>query len=486
MILYVNNHIYHYELENLCRVFFPFSDLTVTEEKPDLSDDLICVTESRNADIEITVSVKLGDISKTEKNTLPQDTDTHTLELTAARMLFTILVNMLEYAPKWGVLTGVRPSKLMRMQIDAVGDEKAKEYFRDRLWVSDNKTELAYSVAKREDRIVKLSKPDSFSLYVSIPFCPTRCSYCSFVSHSIEQAKKLIPAYVENLCEELKITAEKANENNLKLSTVYFGGGTPTSLTAQELYKITVAVNEYFDIENCLEYTVEAGRPDTVTDEKFSVLKNAGVGRVSINPQTFNDAVLNVIGRRHTSEQTIEAYHLAEKYGFDINMDFIAGLPTDTVDSFINSIDTAVSLNPANITVHTLALKRASNLVSKYGIDKETGDTMAMLDYADGKLAQNGYNPYYMYRQSRSIGNLENVGFALDNKECLYNVYMMEEIHTVLAVGGGAVTKLVNPYEYKIDRVFNFKYPYEYINRFDEILDRKKQISEFYRSIGNV
>lgn len=486
MILYVNNHIYHYELENICRVFLPFTDLTVTEEYSDFSGDVISVTERREENITLAVSVTLYGKRGEKQKILPADSSVHDLEIASARMLYDILSDILGYTPQWGILTGVRPSKLMRSLIAEKGDEKAKEFFRDTLLVSPTKTELAYSVARREDRIASLSRDDSFSLYVSIPFCPSRCSYCSFVSHSVEQAKKLIPAYVEKLCEELKLTAEIADKNGLKLSTVYFGGGTPTSFSAEQLRAITGTVNEYFDTDRCLEYTVEAGRPDTVTDEKLTVLKNAGVGRVSINPQTFSDSVLQEIGRRHDSAQTLAAYELAAKYGFDINMDLIAGLPSDTVPGFRSSVDTAVSLHPANITVHTLALKRASTLVSGIGIYKATGDTVSMLDYADKVLFENGYNPYYMYRQSRSIGNLENVGFALDGMECLYNVYMMEEIHTVLAVGGGAVTKLRDPYSTNIERIFNFKYPYEYISRFGELRARKDGITEFYGRIRNV
>ena len=480
MILYVSHHKYHYELENICRIFLPFEELTVTESDIPTDGDFICVTEN-NAEISAQLSFK----GKTESRhgIFSPLTEDNELVIESALMLYSMLSSVLEYKPSWGILTGVRPSKLMRTLISQKGEDEAREYFQNRLLVTEEKTNLAVNVTRQEEKIIELSKPQSFSLYVSIPFCPTRCSYCSFVSHSIESAKHLIPPYIDRLCEEIAQTARIADWNGLKLSTIYFGGGTPTSFTGEQLDKITHAVAENFDLSDVLEYTVEAGRPDTITDEKLAVLKNAGVGRISINPQTFNDEVLKVIGRNHDSKMTLSAYENAKKYGFDINMDLIAGLPSDTVDSFKNSIDTAISLNPANITVHTLALKRASTLVSQYGIDKDTGDTLSMLDYSAKRLYDSGYLPYYMYRQSRSIGNLENTGWSIPGKECLYNVYMMEEIHTVLAVGGGAVTKLVNPYKYKIDRVFNFKFPYEYIDRFEQITARKQAVNDFYSEV---
>ena len=232
----------------------------------------------------------------------------------------------------------------------------------------------------------------------------------------------------------------------------------------------------------CREFTFESGRADTITAEKLLTLKNCGVERISINPQTFDDNVLEIIGRKHTAEQTFEAYRLAEKIGFDsINMDLIAGLPGDTVEGFINSVDTAVSLRAENITVHSLALKRSSTLVAKENTELARDMTAAkMIDYANKTLSEHGYIPYYMYRQSRCVGNLENVGWCLPGKECLYNVYMMEEIHTVLAVGAGAVTKLKAPYDNHIERIFNYKYPYEYNTGFDTLLERKNRISEFY------
>ena len=254
-------------------------------------------------------------------------------------------------------------------------------------------------------------------------------------------------------------------------------------MSAEQLTRLFGVIKSDFDLTHLREFTVEAGRPDTVTEEKLMALKNAGVGRISINPQTFNDAVLQTIGRKHTCAQTLEAFKLARKCGFDnINMDLIAGLPNDTLDSFKNSVDTAISLGAESVTVHTLALKSAAYMVTRenaYDISDKIL-TSNMVDYSNDKLKLNGYYPYYMYRQSKSLGNLENVGWCKDGLDCLYNVYMMDETHSVFAVGAGAVTRLKNQQTGKIERIYNFKYPYEYIDRFDELIDRKEAIIKFY------
>ena len=477
MTLAVIGHNFRYETENVIRIFFPLEKINVVDELPEETDDCV-ITYFKDGVIGCEVKLFCGN---DKREALVDNKDGKEQELILAKLLYDIFTSMTGIVPSWGVLTGVRPSKLMRTLIAENGENEAVEYFRNELLVSDKKTSLALSVAKAEDRIIALSGEKSYSLYVSIPFCPTRCSYCSFVSHSIAQAKKLIPDYVRLLCDELREISVIADKLGLKLETIYFGGGTPTSLDEESLRAVTDAVSKYFDVENVREYTIEAGRPDTLNKEKLEIMKNAGVTRISINPQTFNSQVLENIGRKHSPEMTLEAFKMARDAGFDnINMDFIAGLPGDTYDSFKNSIDTAVSLDPENITIHTLALKRAANIVTKGETDSVYKETAKMLDYADSALHSEEYFPYYMYRQSKTVGNNENVGWSKEGKECLYNIYMMEEIHTVLAAGGGAVTKLKNQADGRIERIFNFKYPYEYISRFNELLERKKYIYEFY------
>lgn len=485
MILKVINHKFHYEMENLCRVFYPYETIRVIHEGDEGEDSFIVFTSlaEEEGGYRINVSLSFEDVNETAEC---YEADYDDCERKMAVLLYDILCKVTGYTPQWGILTGVRPSKLMNTLMNEKGDSEAVDYFNEKLLVSPDKTNLAFSVAKAEEKIMSLSDEKSFSLYVSIPFCPTRCNYCSFVSHSIAQAKKLLPEYVEKLCEEIRCTAEIVRNLGLRLESVYWGGGTPTTLSAEQLDKVCREIEENFDFSFCREYTIEAGRADTVTPEKLDVIKKYGVTRISINPQTFNDDVLVSIGRRHTVSDVIGIYEIARSKGFDnINMDLIAGLTDDSFESFCNSVDKAVELGAENITLHTLALKRSSNIVTG-GIDVQSGDVAnKMLVYAQDKFYENGYIPYYMYRQSRSLGNLENVGWCKPGYECLYNVFMMEECHTVLAVGAGAVIKLKDPFSRNIERIFNYKYPYEYISRFDELLQRKAKIKEFYNGVMN-
>lgn len=474
MILKVINHPFEFDMKNLCTIFFPYEKIKTEGE----NENIIITTEINGN--RLMVDAVVYDKSLKNDYILKQGEDMATA---VSALLYRTLASLLGFEPPWGILFGVRPAKLMHRYVDAIGEEKAKEYFVNSFLATPEKTDLALEVMKHENKIIALSKRNSFSLYISIPFCPTRCSYCSFVSHSIERTKSLVEPYVELLCKELEEISKVAKDLSLNLETVYFGGGTPTTLNATQLTRIFKTIENNFDLSSVKEYTVEAGRPDTVEKDKLLALKNAGVTRISINPQSFNDEVLQTIGRRHTSKQTLDAYNLAVQCGFDnINMDFIAGLPKDTVESFKNSIDTAVDLNAQSITVHTLALKSGAYIVTK-DLTFDLTDrltTSQMVDYSNSKLKNNGYYPYYMYRQSKSLGNLENVGWCKEGKDCLYNVFMMDETHSVFAAGAGAVTRLKGYESGKIQRVYNFKYPYEYIDRFDEIINRKKEIYDFY------
>ncbi len=484
MIVFISGHKFHFEIENLCRMFFPNSEIKLNYEHCETDEDYLFTSMSSDGSTAIlNAEIRVGDKSA-EFSSLPDKYSNDEAEYQLALCVFKCLHAVTGYMPAWGLLTGVRPSKLMSKLIDQLGEEKAKQYFVDKLLVSEQKTELATKVSEIQRPIVAENKPNSFSLYVSIPFCPSRCSYCSFVSHSITgaNAKKLYKPYLENLKREIEITGKIASKNSLRLESVYFGGGTPGILSVDETLMLTDAIKNSFDLAFCREYTFESGRADVITDKKLKALKDNGVGRISINPQTFDDSVLETIGRKHTAAQALSAYNLAKSIGFEsINMDLIAGLPGDTVEWFKSSVDTAIENRPENITVHSLALKRSSTLVAKENALLTQDDSAAkMIDYANSSLIDAGYVPYYMYRQSRCVGNLENVGWCLPQKECLYNIYMMEEIHTVLAVGAGAVTKLKEPHGSYIERIFNFKYPYEYNSRFDELLERKNRITEFY------
>lgn len=488
MILRIFGHDFHYECENLCRVYFPNEKINIVYDESG-EDSRTVVTRCTPIDGGnlISVEAEIDGVSRSAQAEVKAGENElrDKSELKTAQLIFALLSEITGYTPPWGVLTGVRPSKLMLRLIDQMGAEGARRYFTGDLLVSEEKTNLAQTVAAAEEKIIALSERNSFSLYVAIPFCPTRCSYCSFVSHSIanSNAKKLLPEYLDKLAEEVRITGEIASELGLKLESVYFGGGTPGVLEAPQLDRLLYAVENSFDLSTVREYTVEIGRPDTVTPEKLRILRLHNVGRISINPQTFNQKTLDLIGRNHKVEQAVKAYQLAKAYGFEsINMDLIAGLPEETLEDFKASVDTAISLSPENITVHTLALKRSSELNAS-GAGVSGGNTAKqMLEYASKRLYGSKYEPYYMYRQSKCVGNLENVGWCKSGKDCLYNVFMMEECHTVIAVGAGAVTKLCDPDSTNVERIFNFKYPYEYISGFDKITERKKGIKSFYLS----
>lgn len=489
MNLYCISHNYLYETEKMLFLFLPLEKNTVSKEFTEDSGDYL-YTEIVKDEKQATFKAEFSYSGKKEKGQRTiRLSDCNDEEYELLSLAYVLLRNILGSSSQWGMLTGVRPSKLLLNKMEEVGEEKAIEFFQNHFFVSEEKTRLALSVAKAERDIIKNSPKNSFSLYISIPFCPTRCSYCSFVSHSIgtENAKKLVPEYVDKLCEEIELTAKKAKENNLILTTVYWGGGTPTTLSAQQLDKVLTAIENNFDLSSCKEYTVEAGRPDTITEEKLLVLKKHNVTRISINPQTFNDSVLKEIGRQHTTALTEEKFFLAREKGFNlINMDLIAGLPTDTLESFKRSVDRAVELGAENITVHTLALKRSSELVTEDETDSVNKKNVeGMLEYSINALTQAGYHPYYMYRQSKALGNFENVGWCKKGTECEYNILMMEEYQHILSVGAGSVTKLLSPEIEKIERIFNFKFPFEYVSRFSALLEKKERISQFFKEYYN-
>lgn len=487
MVLTVTNHPYRHELETLCRTFFPFEKIAHEAGAEDRIVVNSSVTEQEDG-LLLQVNAQVFDRFHTktmEIGSAQADKDYKCCQWALAVLLYEVLGELLDYYPKWGVLTGVRTAKVMRRVLAEQGGSRndALHYFTDELLVSPEKAALALETACAQDKPIAVSKPESFSLYISIPFCPTRCSYCSFVSHSMKSAGKLIEPYVALLCEELAATAQIAQELGLRLETIYFGGGTPTTLEPHQLEQLLNTIRRVFDLSFLQELTVEAGRPDTITKEKLATLKNCGVDRISINPQSFNDKVLKAIGRDHTSAQTEEAFLMAKAAGFsNINMDFIAGLPEDDLPGFRYSLDKGIAMGADSITVHTLAMKRASYLVMQDLLqDRQDAGTVAdMVAFSAARLRDSGYAPYYMYRQSKTAGNLENVGWCRPGKESLYNIYMMDETHSVLACGAGAVTMLKAPHAEHIARVYNYKYPFEYNSGFSEMIKRKDRIKSFY------
>lgn len=492
MHLYLQGHDFHFELENVARLFLPLEkivthpDGSAVEDADGLRVIASMASDSRGAHLSCRVTVDGFD---EEESSFVADADEgmqDACELELCTLLYHLLVKLLGFTQTWGLVTGVRPVKLLRRLTREMGAESAADYMREKLLVSEKKLTLCRDTLAIEDEILSLSRPESFSLYVSIPFCPTRCDYCSFVSQTVVQAKKLIPVYVEQLCREIAYTGEMARRLGLRLETVYFGGGTPTTLSAEQLSLLLRTVEENFDLSTLREYTVEAGRPDTVTADKLAALRAAGVGRVSINPQTLQPAVLAGIGRRHTVEQFYDAFDLARKAGFEnVNTDLIAGLPDDTYEGFADTLDGILRLSPESVTVHTLSMKRASNIMLQHRPDyRVQDDAVRMVGLSAEALPQAGYRPYYLYRQSRTVGNQENVGWAKPGYEGLYNVYIMDETHTILACGAGGVSKLKKPNSDYLERIFNYKFPYEYNTGLEEMLARKDAVPLFYEKYG--
>lgn len=489
MILCIDGHDLRYEMENLCRVFFPDRKIGAV---PGPCEDADVYTGVRRGPegTRVAARVNFPGFCREAQDLLSKEetSDPHELERRMGVLLFGLLAEYRGIRPAWGILTGVRPVKLFARLAESMGEREAVRYFEEKLLVSLEKAELCRMTSLNQRELLALPGSKSFSLYIAVPFCPTRCAYCSFVSTSVEKAFRLVPDYVELLCEELRRTAELVKGLGLLADSVYVGGGTPTTLSAEQLGKVLGTVNENFDLSRCREFTVEAGRPDTVTQEKLTALKAGGVTRISINPQTLSDEVLAAIGRNHTTEQTLSAFALARKMDFgNINMDLIVGLPKDTEEGFRKTLSGVVALGPESVTVHTLALKRAARL-SHDPAGPYSGDALTaqnMLRYADSALPESGYRPYYLYRQSRMVGNLENTGWSKPGYESCYNIFIMEERETILACGAGAVSKLLDPPSGRLTRIFNFKYPYEYISRFQEMMNRKDRVKEFYASLSD-
>ena len=489
MKIYFRGCNYKYEVEAVIKLFIPLENFGFVFDGDDdtvSGNDDICKIISEDDLLSVDVTLNGKNISKNIQSKEASEKG-FTDEAALCRMLFEILRDLTGISPEWGCLTGIRPVKKVNSLIAGGSSENdIIKTFSERYFTSPKKTHLAYLTALSQKYALENFRDNSYSLYISIPFCPSRCSYCSFVSHSIQSAgaAKLIPEYTDKLCEELEIISKIAENSGLVLDTIYIGGGTPTAISAEQLNKIMKKTSECFDISKIREYTVEAGRPDTITEEKLRVIKENGADRISVNPQTMNDSVLEAIGRKHTAEQFIKCFELARKIGFEnINTDTIAGLPTDTPEGFRYTIDTLIGLSPEDITVHTLTVKRSSKLFA----DAEKMKTELRADYADEmvsyaaeKLEKSGYSPYYMYRQKNTVGNLENVGYSKKGRESLYNIYIMEENQTILAAGAGGSSKLYEKSTDRIERVVNFKYPYEYISRFDQLKERKKEIEEFF------
>ncbi len=481
MLLTMTGHGYRFECENLCRVFFPYSPVRVEEGSTPAPGEPWADTRIEYDGGGWLYTVSAGDGNRElSRSASAAEQD----EYPMTRLLFDTLSELTGVTPAWGMLTGVHPVKLLRQHVERSGPEAGMREFRERWLVSEGRAQLAGRVLKAQRPAVEELSPEDYSLYVGIPFCPTRCAYCSFISQDMAHAKKAVEPYLELLDLELERTAQIAWELGLRLISVYIGGGTPTSLSAEQLRALCAKIRSTFPMERCREFTVEAGRPDTLSMEKLLALKDAGVGRISINPQTMSDRVLQNIGRRHTAQDVVDGFELAHKAGFrDINADLIVGLPGDSPEGFADTLERVLELSPTNITVHSLAIKRSAGIVADedaLSLHKRPEAAAKLMDHAINTLTRAGFEPYYLYRQTRMAGNLENTGWALPGSICRYNIYTMDESGTVIACGAGGVTKLKDPYSPDLKRIFNFKYPFEYISRHGEILERKEGIREIY------
>ena len=388
-------------------------------------------------------------------------------------------IQLLPAAPAWGALAGVRPTKLTtRHLLEGGTAASAEKMLKDVYFVTPQRRKLAVACSQSTVKAMEQLRPGDLSLYVGIPFCPTRCTYCSFVSRTVGKKTELLEPYLAALLSEIRQTGLLLRNSGHRVRTLYIGGGTPTTLTAQQLARLMDAVNESFDLSGCMEYTVEGGRPDTLNAEKLQTIKAHGANRMSINPQTMEDTVLRACGRPHSAADVVRAYREAVEAGFDaINMDLIAGLPQDTVEGFRRSLDQVAALNPSNITVHTLALKKGADLFEKRANLPSAQDVTDMVAYANETLSRLGYKPYYLYRQKYMSGSFENVGWSRDGMDCLYNIYMMEEIHTILSLGGGGMNK-VNLPDGSLQRFHNPKFPEQYIELLPKVLEQKKELFE--------
>lgn len=504
MILKINGDINRYYVQTLCLVFFPgakFREETAGEDVPQVT---VNVRTYKNGSAKASVEIKAyGKTTRSENLTAPSPNivPDRIAKIAVGRAMFAAGKELLGHIPPWGILTGVRPSKVATELIEGGnGIIRSKRILRDEYFLNPQKAALAVSVANTEMQLTKKLPPKLCSIYISIPFCPSRCAYCSFVSFTSARLLSLVDSYLEKLYADLENMVSIIRDLGQTIATVYIGGGTPTVLSAEQLDTLLGKIGALIDVDSLMEFTLESGRPDTITEEKLAIARAHGVTRISVNPQTLSDEILAAIGRRHTVADFYRAYEMAQASGIrDINVDLIVGLPGDSFSQFARTIDGIIELDPSNITIHTFCVKKAADLLRENkGVYSLTGgDAGKSISYSQLRTKFAGYRPYYLYRQKNTVGNLENVGYAKPGTEGMYNIFMMEELHSVFAVGAGAVTKLVARHAgqggaTRIARIFTPKYPYEYLEDADAIRlggyeDRppiRDRIFAFYKENG--
>ncbi len=494
MKLHLNGDVNEYYVQTICMIFFPGEKFSGEEEEgaPVLYLDMSEAMDTVTARVRLLYQGKETSAVK-ELVLTGEFTKDRARKVAIGHAILAAAGEMMHYRPSWGMLTGVRPSKVAtELLLSGMSKTKVKRALNHHYMVIPKKASLATEVALREQEIIGNPDKRDCSVYISIPFCPTRCSYCSFVSYTSKRLLSLIPDYLTLLCREIRTKFAAIKALGLNVLTVYIGGGTPTILDAVQLRALLSTVAECTDVSALREFTLESGRPDTIDAEKMAIAKAYGVTRVCVNPQTLCDDVLRGVGRCHSADDFYRAYDIARESGIDcINTDLIVGLPGDNFTNFATTYDEILRLDPQNITVHTFCVKKSAEILreGKRVYNLRGGDAGKCVDYSQLRAAEAGYHPYYMYRQKNMVGNYENVGFAKPGTECLYNIYMMEEVHSIFAAGAGAVTKLVDyapagsGRKSVIQRLFNDKYPYEYLNA-DPGEKQAEQIVQFYRERG--
>lgn len=488
MKLKLIGHDYKYAAEQILLMMFPAERPEYAEPEPGVLSAVVTLNRGKSY---ATATALLQDAEGRQARGMARvREDRLTDKLVKDRLLQKLIrlsfyraaVTLTGKQPVWGALTGIRPGKLVtNMLEEGKSPRQARAMMIREQYVSPERADLCLDTAQAGLAVSRALEARDICLYVGIPFCPTRCAYCSFVSNSVEKSMKLVSPFLEVLLEEINHDAELIKELGLRIVSVYFGGGTPTTLSAPQLDRLLGHLSARFDLSAVREYTVEAGRPDTITPEKLAVLHSHGVTRISVNPQTMQDSVLEVIGRKHSSQDIVDAIHMARDARIPaVNMDLIAGLPSDSPEGFRASLDRTISFAPENITVHTLSLKKGTRITLEGTPIPDENAVGKMLDYAASSLRAAGYRPYYLYRQKFMSGGFENVGWCREGFESLYNIAIMEELCSILSLGGGGSTKLVDPASGRIERIFNPKYPQEYIAGLEKIKEKKTYIREFY------
>ncbi|NLP14279.1 MAG: coproporphyrinogen dehydrogenase HemZ [Clostridium sp.] len=489
----LEGHDFKYEIEDVIRLFFGNGDINI--EYRDLGEDnsgfilysglerLITADEKHCIKTMLEVN---GDIKFIENEiiAISSEEDEHEVKKIKKREIKRQVYRALSrYTAKkmpWGVLTGIRPAKIVHELMNR-GLDREQIYSRltDYYYVSGKKAELLYNIAQKEKPVLDSAGYDKISIYIGIPFCPTRCLYCSFTSNPVKKYAPFVKDYIGALKKEISGVGEILDSKGFTVQSIYIGGGTPTSIDASYLEELLIHIEKVFNMTETKEYTLEAGRPDSIDGKKLEVIKKSKVNRISINPQSMNDEVLRDIGRLHTAKDIVDAFNLARNMGFDnINMDVIAGLPGERLEDFKYTLKRIAELDPESITVHTMAIKRASRLnEDKDSYRLISGNEVAkMVDAAYDFITKNGLEPYYIYRQKNMLGNLENIGYSRPGYECMYNIQIMEEKQTIIALGAGAVTKVVFPENDRIERTFNVKSVEEYVDRIEEMIGRKRSL----------